>query len=865
MNLNHFTESVKQTWQLISDAMDNVRASKKEKLSSDDYSRLMGLDFHRFSHLLPYRYYDSEYDIFINNHTLGLGLEIAPLISADLELTKGISNIITKKIDHTLTAQVILVGSKRVGHLLAQESAPSVAEDALLNKLQQDQLHFLQTAAKGFLPNKRGYKLGLRDYRAFLFLSKKERYNTIKAVELNQLALEIMSDLDSIGISNQRLDLVSFLSLITELTTLDNEDIDPIITPYDKLKNINEQVVDRRLELSVKPNRLICQIGEAKPVEVVSLSLMKLPKEMALWAQGESIRSMTNAALGINCPFIMSLSFKSENPDLSKTKALQKIRHFDKRANSSIRVLTPGVGKAAQDWTFVNQGLQSGETKLCNVFFNCTLLTTKSERVRDVSLASSAFAAIGMDVSLVRYQQLQSYLASLPFVLAEGMWQDLQVLGRLHRMTTWNATNFLPLVGDYKGIQAGQGTMLPSFRGQVSWFDPFSQAIDDSNIAVCATPGSGKSVFTQAMIMSVLSQGGKVWVIDVGGSYRNLCHSLGGTYLDVSTLQLNPFSLITDIDEGLELITQLYAVLISPNDGLSDFQLAHLRDAIKLAFAKRQQETQVDDVLAELEAEVESDPTERRIKDLIVQLKQYSVKHAPNALGTRIFNSPSALASDDPRKERFIVLEMDSLREQPLLKKCVLLALINNINQQMYIIGKDRKKMCILDEAWEIFTSGNKDAVEFINKGYRQSRKHHGSFVTIVQEIDIFFDQEAANAVWANSSNTIVMRQKPDRLAQFRKKHPNVIDDYCASIMGKFTPSKSSGYSEFLLQQGSAKTFHRLFLAPTFRILSSTKPEDKALLQELKSQGLTLEDAIETAARMLYPNEYSVSETAHAA
>ena len=70
-------------------------------------------------------------------------------------------------------------------------------------------------------------------------------------------------------------------------------------------------------------------------------------------------------------------------------------------------------------------------------------------------------------------------------------------------------------------------------------------------MAVVGKSGSGKSVFMQEMLLSLLGTGGKVWVIDVGRWFEKTCKLLGGNFIEFTqekSLCINPFTFIGDLD-----------------------------------------------------------------------------------------------------------------------------------------------------------------------------------------------------------------------------------------------------------------------------------------------------------------------------
>ncbi len=63
-------------------------------------------------------------------------------------------------------------------------------------------------------------------------------------------------------------------------------------------------------------------------------------------------------------------------------------------------------------------------------------------------------------------------------------------------------------------------------------------------IAIDRVPGSGKSVFMQELMLSVLGVGGKVFVLDYGRSFKRTCLILGGNYIEFdmkNPISINPF------------------------------------------------------------------------------------------------------------------------------------------------------------------------------------------------------------------------------------------------------------------------------------------------------------------------------------
>jgi conjugal transfer ATP-binding protein TraC len=446
--------------------------------------------------------------------------------------------------------------------------------------------------------------------------------------------------------------------------------------------------------------------------------------------------------------------------------------------------------------------------------------------------------------------QLQSFLATLPFMMSEGIFGDLKKAGRLKTLTTWNLANLLPLVADFKMcFSPRRGVLLSSFRNQINFFDMYSDFLPTSNynIAVAATSGAGKSFLVQNILSYVLSMKGRCFVIDLGHSYRKLCEIVGGTYLEYHSLRLNPFTNIHNINESSEQIRDLLSVLASPSGVLDDVGEEYLRQAVIDAWDKKQRKTNIDDIIDALQ-ELNSERNDNRIKDLIVLLSRYSTSGPyPN-----IFNDYSAIAPE----ASFIVLELGELENKPDLMKAVLFALILNIEEQMYQSPRNQPKMVVIDEAWRLLAGDNKAAARFIEKGYRTARRHLGSFVTITQSIEDFQKSDEAKACWNCSDIKIIMLQNAKAFDDFMLSHKDYFDPYVTALIKQFKEAKNNGFSEFMLQTGRIQSFCRLFVDPFSRVMFSSAGKEFTAVKEYQEKGFSITESILKVAQENYPTEF---------
>ncbi len=124
-------------------------------------------------------------------------------------------------------------------------------------------------------------------------------------------------------------------------------------------------------------------------------------------------------------------------------------------------------------------------------------------------------------------------------------------------------------------------------------------------MAIAGTSGSGKSLLLNEIAAAYLGTGARVWIIDVGRSYEKACRNFGGSFIEFTedaALSLNPFPLVEDIDEDMELLQPLLAQMVSPRESLDGFQYSTLGAAIKKVWkaraARRMTVTDIHDLLA---------------------------------------------------------------------------------------------------------------------------------------------------------------------------------------------------------------------------------------------------------------------------
>jgi conjugal transfer ATP-binding protein TraC len=95
----------------------------------------------------------------------------------------------------------------------------------------------------------------------------------------------------------------------------------------------------------------------------------------------------------------------------------------------------------------------------------------------------------------------------------------------------------------------------------------FDSGLPNYSSLVTGSSGGGKSFLNNCILLQEFARGLRVFIIDIGGSYKKLTEALGGQYLEVSLsdqYRINPFDIPNPKEEpSNQKIKSLLAVIES--------------------------------------------------------------------------------------------------------------------------------------------------------------------------------------------------------------------------------------------------------------------------------------------------------------
>jgi conjugal transfer ATP-binding protein TraC len=608
---------------------------------------------------------------------------------------------------------------------------------------------------------------------------------------------------------------------------------------YDSSRSLRSQVSNPEIASAVADSFIKYRKAGGAETAMQCFSVRQYPKYFRMGNMGSMIGDYYQMALSIPCPFLITMGAITLDYESARSKALMKAARATQAAGSYMAHFQPDLQDRKRDWDMVLRAFDNGRN-VVQMYHQIVLLS----RIEDVSRTEHAVRAVwrarGFDLAKDVYLQHQAFVASMPCTLTPALQKDLQLFGRAGTKTADNAVMTSPLMAEWKGTATPVMTLFGR-RGQIMSFDLFDNTGGNYNFAVAALSGSGKSVFVNEMAFRYLGTGTKVWIIDVGRSYRNLSELLDGEFIEFSdertnTICLNPFSMVVDINNDMEMLLPLVAQMASPRGPLDNYSYSALAAAIKRVWDQKEKSATITDVYDLLRTGRLSDEgeVERDLSRLATALEPYT-KYG-------IYASYFEGEANIQFRKNLVVLELEELKAKKDLQAVVMQLMMYRITQEMYL-DRSKRKLVIIDEAWDLMGSGS--SANFIEAGYRRARKYGGAFGTITQSVDDYYKNEATRAAITNADWLFLLRQKPESIDRLGKEGKLHVDEWMKRQLSSVS-TEHGHYSEIFVHGPMGSGVGRLILDPFSMLLYSTQAEDYQAIKTLTDQGIPVTEAIET-------------------
>ena len=502
--------------------------------------------------------------------------------------------------------------------------------------------------------------------------------------------------------------------------------------------------------------------------------------------------------------------------------------------------LQPKLGQAMNDLENYNNDLSNGGKALK---FSMSVMIFAPTKKRLMAASTAIQQQFGLDRFKLmpdKYIQREMFINSLPLCTEIKF-----IFGNESKRSLSCSNNtviaFLPLFSEWKGTGTGH-VILISRTGQIMTLS-LHDSNTNKNAVIAAESGSGKSFYTNELLTMYMSEGAKCWVIDVGRSYVKLCEILGGEFISFEESKypcLNCFEMVQDYKEEQNSLLSILQTMIAPSQSLTDQQMSVLSRVLDEQFAIHKQKLTIDIIEKAIEAKSVEYNNDLRILDMATQLYPFTSKGAYG----KYFNGKNNIRFD----KNFTVLELEELNGRPDLRRVILLQLIFQIQQAVFLSkDKSQKKIVMIDEGWDLLKEG-KTAV-FMEHAYRKFRKYNGAMVIATQSLnDLYSSEGTGQAIAENSAYYFLLKQKPETIEQVKQEKRLDLTEGGYKFL-KSVHTIAGVFSEIFIKSEAGNGVGRLIVSEFQKLLYSTDPVDVQAINNYINKGLNYAEAINCVLR----------------
>ncbi|UPZ36483.1 TraG family conjugative transposon ATPase [Sphingobacterium sp. PCS056] len=417
---------------------------------------------------------------------------------------------------------------------------------------------------------------------------------------------------------------------------------------------------------------------------------------------------------------------------------------------------------------FLNEAISQQRLPV-KAHFNVLVWSDEKEELKELkNKVSSALAQMDAVVKQETVGAPQIYWAGIPGNAADFPMNDT------FDTFAEQATCFLNLETGYRssispmGIRLGDRLTGKPVHVDIS-DEPMKMGIcTNRNKFILGPSGSGKSFFTNHMVRSYYEQGTHIVLVDVGHSYKGLCDMVKGyyfTYSEENPIRFNPFyigegdSLDTEKKESIK--TLLLALWKKDDEEFKRSEYVAMSNAIGGYYAYLESNIEVFpcfntfyDFLREHYVGVLTDD---KVKEKDFDVNNFLYVLRPYYKGGEFDYLLNASENLNLLQERFIVFELDNIKDHPILFPTVTIIIMEVFINKMRKM-KGIRKMILIEEAWKALMK--EGFAEYIKYLFKTVRKFFGEAIVVTQEVeDIISSPVVKQAIINNSDCKILLDQ----------------------------------------------------------------------------------------------------------
>lgn len=449
---------------------------------------------------------------------------------------------------------------------------------------------------------------------------------------------------------------------------------------------------------------------------------------------------------------------------------------LDKKKNRHASMPNPSNLIAVEDIKKVQDVIARENKQLVYAHFNLVVGTSIDADIQKcTNHLENSFGRLGIHISKRAYNQLELFVNSFP----GNCYSTDPEYDRF--LTLSDAAACLM----YKErIQHSEETPLKIYYTDrqgvpvaidISGKEGKNKITDNSNFFCLGPSGSGKSFHMNSVVRQMWEQNTDVVMVDTGNSYEGLCEYVGGKYIsytDEHPITMNPFAIKREElnIEKIGFLKNLIMLIWKGTQGevtKTEDRLIEqvITEYFEEYFVKKQIETLSFNTFYEYSTiRIPKIIKENNLAGIDLAAYNYLLKDFYKGgsheltlnenLDTKLFD------------ETFIVFEIDSIKDDPLLFPLVTLIIMDVFIQKMRI--KKNRKVLVIEEAWKAIASPM--MAEYIKYLYKTARKFWASVGVVTQEIQDIVGSPIVKEAIINNSDVVMLLDQ----SKFRERFDEI-------------------------------------------------------------------------------------------
>ena len=487
---------------------------------------------------------------------------------------------------------------------------------------------------------------------------------------------------------------------------------------------------------------------------------------------------------------------------------------LDKKKNRHASIPNPSNQMAVEDIKQVQDVIARESKLLVYTHFNMVVgVPADTDLQKCTNHLENAFGRMGIHISKRAYNQLELFVSSFPgncYSLNEEYDRFLTLsdaavcLMYKERVQHSEETPLKVYYTDRQGVPVAIDITGKEGKNKLT---------DNSNFFCLGPSGSGKSFHMNSVVRQLHEQGTDVVMVDTGNSYEGVCEYFGGKYISYTEerpITMNPFRInreemnvektgflknlvlliwkgtqgtVTKTEDRLieHVITEYYDAYFNGFESFTPQQREDLRKSLviddrnsseKRHESERERAARIEGIIDEIEGRRK----ELKVEELSFNsFYEYSVQRIPDIceenritgidLSTYRYMMKDFYLGGNHEKtlnenmdsslfdETFVVFEIDSIKDDPLLFPLVTLIIMDVFLQKMRI--KKNRKVLVIEEAWKAIASPL--MAEYIKFMYKTARKFWASVGVVTQEIQDIIGSEIVKEAIINNSDVVML------------------------------------------------------------------------------------------------------------